>query len=59
MAQSSTIFPQSGIPDLEPSKARRADVSNIEQIRYSSAGYIFPYTSWFHRAAALSREEKG
>src|ERR1700682_4125837 len=46
MAQSNTIFPQSGIPDLEPSKARRSDVSNIEQIRYSSAGYISPYTLW-------------
>jgi hypothetical protein len=47
MAQSSTIFPQSGIPDLGPSNARRSDVSNFEQIRARPASYIFPYTSWF------------
>jgi hypothetical protein len=54
-----TIFPQSGIPALEPTDARKADVSNFEQIRFRQASYISSYTLWFHCAAALSREEEG
>jgi len=34
-------------------------VCNFAQIRYGPAGYIFPYTLRFHRAAALGREEEG